>query len=486
MSRVNTPFNLNPLYLEPAELRTLEKITIPDVFDGHSQVFHDQGLFSTRIFGNVGTEQRDNTFAYIDIKLTVLHPFMLKIVTQLRGFYKDLMAGKSYATWDAKEKDFVLSNALDGQTGFYFFLQHWKEIKFKRTTSKLRDEKIKFYEKFKDIAELDKVIVYPAGLRDVQVDETGRVKKDEVNDYYVSLIGISNSIADDASRRNTDLLDTTRLSLQNTFNKIYEHFNTLIEGKGGSIQKKWASRNIYYGTRNVITPFNAEVVNILSPTAPSANNSAIGLFQMLNTIMPLVQSWMISYWSNRVFSNTEGAATLINTETLKPELVKLAPDIIDRWTTSAGIEDLIDNFQYPKLRNKPVKIDGRYLALIYQNKHYFKVMFSIDELPDDPAFSPKDVHPITYIEMFYLAGYQKWNQQIVFPTRYPIEGNGSIYPSYAFLRTTLRDFQLYELEEDWTPKGEEYLALSYPDINSSDYMDAMSMHPSHLGAAGAD
>ena len=86
------PFNLNPLYLEPAELRTLEKITIPDVFDGHSQIFHDQGLFSTRIFGNVGTEQRDNTFAYIDIKLTVLHPFMLKIVTQLRGFYKDLMA----------------------------------------------------------------------------------------------------------------------------------------------------------------------------------------------------------------------------------------------------------------------------------------------------------------------------------------------------------------------------------------------------------
>ena len=64
MSRVQTPFNLDVLYLEPAELRTLEKITIPDVFDGHSQIFHDQGLFSTRIFGNVGTEQRDNTFAF--------------------------------------------------------------------------------------------------------------------------------------------------------------------------------------------------------------------------------------------------------------------------------------------------------------------------------------------------------------------------------------------------------------------------------------
>ena len=85
---------------------------------------------------------------------------MLKVVTQLRGFYKDLIGGKVYATWDEKEKDFVASNQIDGDTGFYFFLNHWKDIKFKRTNSRLRDEKIAYYEKFKDESEIDKIMVY--------------------------------------------------------------------------------------------------------------------------------------------------------------------------------------------------------------------------------------------------------------------------------------------------------------------------------------
>lgn len=480
------PFNLDPLLLSSNEIRNLQQVTVPDIFEGSSEHFHEDGLFSTRIFGNVGTEQRDNTFAYIDIKLSVIHPFMLKVVTRLRSFYKDLIAGKAFAVWDEKEKDFVSSNQIDGQTGFYFFLSHWKEIKFKRTNSRLRDEQIAYYEKFKDMSELDKVIVYPAGLRDVSVDEIQRIKKDEVNDYYLSLINISNAISRDVSRSNTEVMDTTRLSLQNALVKVYEYFYNMVEGKGGSIQKQWASRNIYYGTRNVITPFNADIENANDPYSPNSTNTVIGLFQLMNGILPHVQNWVINQWSNGIFSPIEGTATLIDPETLKPETVKLPPDIIDRWTTSAGVEALVSNFQYPKLRNKPVLIEGRYLALIYQNEHYFKIMRSIDELPEGSEYSPKDVHPLTYIEMFYLSGYQHWNKKPLFITRYPVEGNGSIYPSYAFLRTTMKDFQLYELGDDWKPKGEDYLALSYPDIRSNDFMDAMSVHPSRLQSIGGD
>lgn len=486
MKRAMQPFNLDPLIVKPTELRSLQQVKVPDIFEGSSQIFHAEGLFSTTIFGNVGTEQRDNTFGYIDIKLPVLHPFMLKIVTQLRGFYKDLIAGKTYAIWDEKEKDFVASNQIDGQTGFYFFLNHWKDIKFKRTSSRLRDERIAYFEKFKHESEMDKVMVYPAGLRDVQVDEVGRVKKDEVNDHYLALIGISNAISHDVSRGNTNIMDTTRLSLQNALVRVYEHFYSMVEGKGGSIQKQLASRNIYYGSRNVITPFAADVHNVASESAPNSSNTVIGLFQLMNAVLPFVQNWVLTNWSNQVFSPMEGSASLIDPESLKRELVKLPPDVVDRWTTSSGVETLISNFQYPNLRNKPVKIEGRYLALIYQNEHYFKILWSIDELPEGEEFSAKDVHPMTYIEMFYLAGYQKWNTLPLYITRYPVEGNGSIYPSYAYLRTTLKDYQLYELGDDWKPKGEEYLALSYPNIQTASYMDAMSVHPSHLAAMGGD
>lgn len=486
MGRPLTPFNLDPLFIKPNELRTLEQVKVPDIFEGSSQNFHDEGLFSNRIFGNVGTEQRDNTFAYIDIKLAVLHPFMLKCVTQLRGFYKDLIAGKVYAIWDEKEKDFVASNAIDGSTGFYFFLNHWKDIKFKRTSSRLRDERIAYYEKFKDISEIDKVMVYPAGLRDVQVDEIGRVKKDEVNDHYLALIGISNAISRDISRGNTNVMDTTRLSLQNAFVRVYEHFFNILAGKGGSIQKQLASRNIYYGSRNVITPFSADTVNLSSPYAPSPSNTVMGLYQLMNASLPFVRNWMLTSWTQKAFSAIEGSATLIDPESWKPELVKLSPEVIDRWTTTSGIETLVENFQYPNLRSKPVLIEGRYLALVYQNENFFKVMWSIDELPDDPEYSKKDVHPLTYIEMFYLSGYQHWNKLALYNTRYPVEGNGSIYPSYAYLRTTLKDYQLYELGDDWKPIGEDNLALSFPDIKEQNYMDAMSVAPCHLAASGAD
>lgn len=486
MSQPLQPFNLDPLFIHPNELRGFAQVKVPDIFEGSTQNFHAEGLFSTTIFGNVGTEQRDNTFGYIDIKLPVLHPFMLKIVTQLRGFYKDLIASKVYAKWDAKEKDFVASNQLDGDTGFYFFLSHWKEIEFKRTSSKLRDEKIAYYEKFKEISEIDKIMVYPAGLRDVSVDEIGRVKKDEVNDHYLSLINISNAISRDVSRGNTDIMDTTRLSLQNALVRVYEYFYGMVEGKGGSIQKQLASRNIYYGSRNVITPFAAEVINADSPHAPDSTNTVIGLFQLMNANLPFVQNWVITNWSNNVFSPVDGTARLIDPESLKPETVRVPPDTMDRWTTTTGVETLVSNFQYAKLRNKPVMIEGRYLALIYQSEHNFKIMYSIDELPDGDQYSPKDVHPMTYIEMFYLAGYREWNKIPLYITRYPVEGNGSIYPSYAYLRTTLKDFQLYELDDTWNVKGEEYVAISYPDIKSTNYMDAMSVHPSRLQSIGGD
>lgn len=88
--------------------------------------------------------------------------------------------------------------------------------------------------------------------------------------------------------------------------------------------------------------------------------------------------------------------------------------------------------------------------------------------------------------MFYLCGYQRWNTLPAFITRYPIEGNGSIYPSYAFLRTTMVDYQLYELGDDWTPIGEDYIALSYPNIETENFFDAISCHPCHLAAMGGD
>ena len=65
------PFNINLLFLEPTTLKMLGQIKVLDIFDT-TKNFHNDGLFSTTIFGKQGTEQRQKNFGYISLNTDVL------------------------------------------------------------------------------------------------------------------------------------------------------------------------------------------------------------------------------------------------------------------------------------------------------------------------------------------------------------------------------------------------------------------------------
>ena len=71
---LDVPFNISLLELTPDKLRGLKPVTKLDIFEGGPPDFSEEGLFSTGIFGRVGDERRNYRFAYIDIKVPVLHP----------------------------------------------------------------------------------------------------------------------------------------------------------------------------------------------------------------------------------------------------------------------------------------------------------------------------------------------------------------------------------------------------------------------------
>ena len=85
MSKPLTPFNLKVMEITPERIRRLQKIEVLDTFDGNTQNFHDDGLYSIRIFGHAGTKQRDHQFAYIDVKTELMHPFLLRSVIRLKS-----------------------------------------------------------------------------------------------------------------------------------------------------------------------------------------------------------------------------------------------------------------------------------------------------------------------------------------------------------------------------------------------------------------
>ena len=134
--------------ITPNLLKMLKPVKVLDIYDGGSDNFHEDGLFSTSIFGRVGDEARDLRFSYIHTGIEVLHPLVFRNVSKLKKFYADIIKGNAYALFDDTIKDFVPSDAIDGETGYNFFLSYWDRIVFQRNDSKQRNARIDFLEKY--------------------------------------------------------------------------------------------------------------------------------------------------------------------------------------------------------------------------------------------------------------------------------------------------------------------------------------------------
>lgn len=482
------PFNISLLKLKPGDLRLMKPITNLDIFEGpNSSNFHEGGLFSTEIFGRVGDDKRDETFAYIPLKTRVLHPIIFQRLGRLKSLYTEILSGQRYAVWDDKKKDFFASDIVDGQTGYQFFMSKWNELRFEPGESEIRKQRIELIYKYREQAVIDNVLVMPAGLRDAEVDNLGRTRKDEINDHYQRLIGISNTIGK-TSRNDTDVLNTARWTQQIALNEIYFLIEKMLSGKKGFIQSKWGSRRIMNGTRNVITAMDLSPKNVDDPAAPGPDNTVLGLWQTSRGALPITKAALKANILAHVFGDAEGQVRLIDKKTLKSEYATISPQTYDRWTTSEGLEKVIESQSMIEARSRPVLVEDRYLALVYKPKDrkVFKVFYDIDDLPEEG--DKKDVHPITLCELIYLCNYRNWNNLGVISTRYPVTGEGSTYPAFVYVRTTVKSEARVELGDDWQrmQPADENTALVYPIFEPDAYIDSAMIHSYRLGGLGGD
>ena len=229
MNRLEMPANIKLMNTNDPRIKSFRMVTSLDTFDGmNTNNFHPDGLFSTEIFGRVGTPERDTQFSFIHTKIPIFNPYIYKKITGLKALYKGIITGKQYATWNDKDKDFEPSDLVNGETGFAFFLSRLTEIKFKQTSSASREADIKLvYGAIQDgTALITHVPVFPAGLRDAYIEADGRVTEDEVNPLYRSLISAANALPDSiagtvSTTPSIEVLDeavynTTRMTLQNS------------------------------------------------------------------------------------------------------------------------------------------------------------------------------------------------------------------------------------------------------------------------------
>lgn len=471
---------LDPKTIVPGIFKPIET---SDVFDGMSRNLNDGGLYSVEIFGRVGSNARDETEGYIDTILPIFNPTYLKALVQLKSLYMGIIKGTEYAQWDESEEDFIKSDILNGDTGFSFFMRYYPRLNPKQTGSYKRKQKIELLEKEKAKDLTTKVLVIPAGLRDIQFSPNGEVTEPEINELYRKLFFRTRSVTGVTPEEyDNPLYDNVRWGLQQSFNNVDGLLFDMSQGKGGIMQAKVSTRGVAGGTRNIITARQVTRPRLFDYNGVNPNSTDIGIYQALMANHYVCIHALLTGFLESVFTVGSTTAKLVNTKTLEYEYVELNSTVIDKWITPEGLIKLFNGYADPHLRNRVIKISGYYLGLVYDDGKEVRILSDINDLPE--GRSKKHVTPMTYTEFFYINCYKALIEQMQQQTRYPITGLGSIAPSVPNLLTITGATDRMLLDIYWEPDSK---IMRYPHkTDHPDYFDAMSVDQSREAGYGSD
>ena len=229
-------------------VKDLSPITSIEIFDKIGS-FNEDGLFSEKIFGPVGSSDRRITFSYINLYTNVIHPVAYKLLIQL-----DRKIEKFIST----EELFILNNdghlVVDdsGITGISELISIFPKIKFRGET-KTREKLIKFIStQYKNgTLFVSYLPIIPPELRPATRDENGNWMIDRLNDIYISIM---RKVSQVRASGKGPLKDLLVYSLQKTVIDHDEYIRQKIQKKSGIIRNQMLGKRVDFSGRAVITP----------------------------------------------------------------------------------------------------------------------------------------------------------------------------------------------------------------------------------------
>ena len=359
-------FNIDLLALNKEKVKLLGEVKSAQILESSSHDFKSDGLFSTSIFGQIGSAERQVKFGYIDLKYPLLHPLVYLQYCELSKLYQEILNGKTRVKFDPKLGNFIPDP--EGHTGYTYFTKHMKNLKLDSRDSDKRDYKIKLAIKGSQPEYLtSKWLVIPAGLRDYYVDDNGRPTEDEVNSLYRKLLANTNMLTNIQYNPDTDdmsILDPIRINILNTTLAIYKHFENMLKGKSKFIQDKWSKRSITYSTRNVLSPAVSSVNHLDATDYVSNIHITVGLLQFIKGILPITVNRVIGIFLNNILKKEIDTALLVNPKTYKSELITVSNSIRNELLSMEGINNLVNKMLQDEYLKGPVKVADNYLLLV--------------------------------------------------------------------------------------------------------------------------
>jgi len=277
----------------------LKQVKTTRMFARNIQV---DGLFSEEIFGKFGSNERKKNFAYVSLRTKIIHPeafehIFMGLSSEVSKF---LLNKQKYTIENGK----LIPVDSDGISGIYHFIKNFDKINLE--SFKNKKEELNFIKNNLNKIFIDKWLILPAGIRDIQVLEgtnKSQIQYTELNELYENLIRNTNSLENIST---DDLLESLTQGIQRSVLEINKWIKERLKGKHGLIRGGLMHKVVDYSGRLVITTDNTldvgevglpwqVVLRLFEPFA---------LYKMLNDkdYLSLIQDFLKS--DNRIDSFT--------------------------------------------------------------------------------------------------------------------------------------------------------------------------------------
>ena len=413
---------------------------------------NEDGLFSSTIFGDIGSEERRSRFGYINLHGKFLQPIIYKILTSLDSRIDSIISGTEFYTVDAKGN--LVEDGVKGQTGLDFLYKNIEKIKFQSSDSEVRKTKLKLLAGLKkDDMFTDKWLVIPAFLRDYNPSGSA-MEVDACNDIYSKIIRIASSL--DGTTLSF-LANNSKASIQKLLVQLYTDFTEGLAHKKGIIRRSLMGKSVDYATRSVIT---APKVNAKTYDQIEVKFGYTGV--PLSQLVTLFYPFFVKYIEDFIKIHREEL-----TRFKTPEGEDIYIDNPEEQFSAKGIEKMLEGY----IKN----IEGRFASLTVKDKK--------GNLHPVHIFSDQLKRNFTLTDILYIAAVDICADKHVFVTRYPVENFLNIYPSKIKILST-KDTVEMKLPDRYLKN----YPVIYPDYPVREEVFVDSVRPSLLvlGALGAD
>lgn len=465
------------------KVNDLKEITNP-VFYINNSIPTSDGLLSNEIFG-ITKYDRSNTFAYIDLHEYFMNPLIYKMWCKIDSKLKPCIHGQG--RFSINEHGELIEDE-NGSHGLEFIRKNIDKLKLKRTSSRQRDMRVQFIERYMGAPEMfiKKFIVCPAYYRDINTD--GHIELGEINELYRNLLVFVKALRESSSY-GLNLNEASRGRIQETLVQIYDWFGSgttingektpnVIPGKTGTLRRAVMSKTTDYSSRLVLSAPELKVER-LDDIEADLDYSVLPLASALVNFLPF-----IVYNIRRYFENEFSGDAVIPYNN-KGKITYLHPKDYQDQFSDERIKKEIDRF-CTGFSNRliPIKVETIEGITTYINFKGRKI--SAEEfVKSDIGKFPIMERRLTWCDIFYQAAVQAVEDKHILITRYPIDSYFNQYPTKIKISSTIKTEPMVVDDRFYA----NYPMIRDGDISSNTsnkFIDTLNISNLYLEGIGGD